>query len=251
MSFNSGKTNCTKHSTLTKAQATPACLKDLSAKQSNSLYPSPTPDYFLHEETSGTEKETKNSMLEPGEYFGAMWSEQSYHGKALVLWDLDQGSWGKSRFNTWIEKLEIMIGKKFDINKCCHFGALNCHVPGRKQWRNLLSNFNTFRAGKKSIKKDWAAKYKNFKLEVLECQPQAVDQRLIQFCKKVMKRNDKPQLVVIISHDNDMIPIINCANSNEIDNMVVRWRKCGPDCDINKVARHSIRVDKNSCLEIL
>ena len=109
MSFNSGKTNCTKHSTLTKAQVTPACLKDLSAKQSNSLYPSPTPDYFLHEETSGTEKETKNSMLEPGEYFGAMWSEQSYHGKALVLWDLDQGSWGKSRFNTWIEKLEIMI----------------------------------------------------------------------------------------------------------------------------------------------
>ena len=40
-----------------------------------------------------------------------------------------------------------------------------------------------------------------------------------------MNKKNKPKLIVIISHDNDMIPIINLANSKNINNMIIRWRK--------------------------
>ena len=40
-----------------------------------------------------------NSMLEQSEYSGFFWSTKDLKDKAMVLWDLDQGSWNKSRFN--------------------------------------------------------------------------------------------------------------------------------------------------------
>jgi uncharacterized LabA/DUF88 family protein len=184
-----------------------------------------------------------NNILKIGEYNGLFWSDKNLQDKALVLWDLDQGNWNKIRFNTWIDRVETIISEKFDINGCCHFGALNCNVP-RKNWNKLFSDFN-----KNNFEK-WKVLSKNFKIEVVECKKQAVDQRLIKYSTNLMNRNNKPKLIVIISHDSDMIPILNSANSKEIDNMVIRWRKIRPNCKIESVAKHSIKVDKDTCIEI-
>lgn len=185
-----------------------------------------------------------NSMLEQSEYSGFFWSTKDLKDKAMVLWDLDQGSWNKSRFNKWILGVESIISDKFNINSCCHFGAMNCNVPSRNNWKKLFTTY------KNNRKKGWVVFDKNFKLEVVKCKKQAVDQRLINFSKEIMIKKDKPKLIVIISHDNDMIPIINLANSKNINNLVIRWRNIRPNCKIEQVAKNSIRVDKDSCYEI-
>ena len=193
---------------------------------------------------NSNDKKNNNSMLEPSEYSGFFWSTRDLKDKAMVLWDLDQGSWNKTRFNKWIVGVENIISEKFNIDSCCHYGALNCNVPSRNNWKKLFTTF------KNCKKEGWIASDKNIKIEVVECKKQAVDEKLIKFSKEIMMKKDKPKLIVIISHDTDMIPIINMANSKNINNMVIRWRNVGPNCKIEKVAKNSIRVDKNSCYEI-
>lgn len=183
----------------------------------------------------------KNDMLETAEYKGLYWSDENLHDKALILWDLDQGSWNKTRFNIWIERVENMVNEKFNIERCCHFGALNCNVPSRKNWRKLFSAFDNKNC------KGWKVFNKNFKIEVVECRKQAVDQRLVKYSKDLIDKGNKPSLIVIISHDNDMIPILNLAESKRINNMVIRWRKIRNNCKIENATKHSIRVDKETC----
>ena len=150
----------------------------------------------------------------------------------------------RTRFNRWIVGVENIVSEKLNINSCCHFGALNCNVPSRNNWKKLFTTF------KNNQKKGWVAFDKNFKIEVVECKKQAVDKRLTSFSNEIMNKKNKPKLIVIISHDNDMIPIINLANSKNINNMIIRWRKIRDNCKIEKVVKNSIRVDKDSCCEI-
>ena len=191
-----------------------------------------------------SDKVMKNDMLETGEFRGIYWSDENLLDKALILWDLDQGNWNKLRFNTWIDRVEDIISEKFNIKRCCHFGALNCNVPSRKNWKKLFSAFDNNNC------RGWKIFNKNFKIEVVQCKKQAVDQRLVRYSRNLMNKNNKPKLIVIISHDNDMIPILNLANSKEINNMVIRWRKIRPNCKIENVAKHSVRVNKDTCCEI-
>ena len=83
------------------------------------------------------DQQDRNLALTAGEYTGVSWSEGNVHNKALVLWDLDQGSWGKSKLITWISGIEKIVREQFKVERFCHFGALNTNVPNRHNWRTI------------------------------------------------------------------------------------------------------------------
>tara|TARA_B100000768_G_scaffold181947_1_gene207639 strand:- start:4556 stop:5197 length:642 start_codon:yes stop_codon:yes gene_type:complete len=199
-----------------------------------------------HNLTLAVKSDNKNYKLSLMEYKGLKWSTESFSNKALILWDLDQGRWNKSRFNIWIDNIENIILNKFRIKQFCHFGALNCNVPGRNGWRNLFSKFNN-----NLNNNDWKVLTKNFKIEVLKCNKQAVDKRLFEFSEKIMNRKDKPKLIVIISHDHDMIKILKFAHVKKIKSMIVRWRSISKNCKIKKITTYSLKVKKENCDEII
>lgn len=66
-----------------------------------------------------------------------------------------------------------------------------------------------------------------------------------------MNRKDKPKLIVIISHDHDMIKIFKFAQVKKIKSMIVRWRSISKNCKIKKITTYSLKVKKENYDEII
>ena len=162
---------------------------------------------------------------------------------ALVLWDLDQGSWSYNRMLLWIENIEKIIYDKYKISDIHYYGALNCNVAGRKNWHNTFSQNVD-----ECIYND--SPWGNIKscLDVVPCIKQAVDKKLISICEDVINNNSDPSLIVIITNDSDFIPILKKSRENGINNMLIKWRNKMNEKDIKLIneADLTILVDKKN-----
>ena len=208
----------------------------------------PNWDYKLITKKLKKQNNKDNNELVKGTYKSNNWTN-NYQDVALILWDLDQGSWKPNRLNEWFRNVEKIVYEKFKLKDCKHYGAINCNAPNKECWNNIFSKVNN--PDDSIFSTLWKF---NSCIEVLECKKQAVDKRLINFSKNILNRNEKPKLIVLISHDSDMIPILRLAKKKSIQSMVIRWRKKSfnskKKCKITPETDLSILVDKDKCIEI-
>jgi hypothetical protein len=184
---------------------------------------------------------TKNLAKHPltiGLRKSSSWNGNINNG-AVVFWDLDQGSWNPDRMSSWFDNIEKIIYEKSKIRDIHHYGALNCKVPGRKNWHNTFSDEYIYNDSLWGMRKAC--------LDVVPCIKQAVDQKLIHAFDDIINNNLNPSLIVVITNDSDFIPLLRKAKINNINNIHIRWRNNMNEKDIKLIeaADLSFLVDKD------
>ena len=185
--------------------------------------------------------------LPTGTWCSTQWpADDATNGQAVVLWDLDQGSWNPTRMACWLNSIGVLAQHELGCDECAFVGCLNERAAGRAHWHSVLHALHAPQT--ESTPDDWCVR--RSKLVVVPCRKQAVDEQLMAIGRAMIEREGahRPRAMVLITHDSDFVPLLTSARRHGVRTLLVRWRTptSGKNQLLEDSADASVLVDKET-----
>ena len=198
--------------------------------------------------------------LPVGVWCSAHWPvDDKLAGQALVLWDLDQGSWEPAKMCAWLENISRLAAQELGCDECAFVGCLNERAGGRRHWHPVLDVLNASQSSPPTG--GWCGR--SSKLVVVPCRKQAVDERLRCIGLAAIEcAAAPPRALILVTHDSDFVPIFAAARERGVRTLLIRWRqadhggtpkntsKLSKSLQLEKAADVSVMVDKYTGLSL-
>uniref|UniRef100_A0A0G4GKZ5 Uncharacterized protein n=1 Tax=Chromera velia CCMP2878 TaxID=1169474 RepID=A0A0G4GKZ5_9ALVE len=163
--------------------------------------------------------------LPVGEWVSPSWerenSESNVCSRALVLWNLDCGTWDLNRVSSWISSMEVLLRNLFRVELCI-LGAMGKKSCGRRHWRKVAGGGGLPDRQADDLRNLWNSRAT--KLVVLPAIEKGAGARFLhEAAFEMIRSQKKPYALVFPSHNNKNEPMLDEARKEKVKTVVLHW----------------------------